>query len=392
MELLSIAAQETRQFSSRRRRCAACFWFLWANLVFLSACSDGKSGQPVGSEAVPVAVAAVVQKTMPVQVSAIGTVEAYSTVSVKAQAGGELTGVHFKEGQDVKEGDLLFTIDRRPFEVQLRQAEANLARDMAQAKNAEVQAQRYADLVKEGVVAREQYDQIQANADALEAAVRADKAAVENAKLALGYCSIRSPIDGRTGNLLVHQGNVVKANDVALVVINQLTPIYVNFSVPEQSFPEIKKRKAAQALKVEAIIPNEEDRSVQGVLTFVDNTVDRATGTIRLKGTFTNKEKRLWPGQFVDVVLTLTSEPNALVIPSQAVQTGQSGQFVFIVTTDLTAEPRPVVVGRTVGGEAVIQKGLQPGERVVTDGQLRLVPGAKVEVKSALETTQGPRS
>jgi multidrug efflux system membrane fusion protein len=366
-------------------------------------------------EAVPVTVATVVQKNIPVQVRVIGTVEAYSTVSIKAQINGPVTKVYFKEGQDVKKGDLLFTIDPRPFEAALKQAEANLARDtaqvqqaeanlakdMAQAKNAEVEAQRYAELIKKEVVSKEEYDQRRTNADAFQAAIRADQAAVDNAKAAvradqaavdnakiqLGYCSIRSPIDGRTGSILVHEGNLVKANDTpALLVINQMTPIYVAFSVPEQQLSEIKKYTAAGKLDVEAIIPNDEKHPAQGVITFIDNAVDSATGTIRLKGTFANHERRLWPGQFVNVVLTLTTQPNAIVIPSQAVQTGQQGPFVFVVKPDLTVESRPIAVGRTVDGETVIEKGLPAGEKVVTDGQLRLVPGAKVEIKSGLES------
>ncbi len=345
------------------------------------------------NDAVPVIVATVIQKTVPVELRTIGTVEAYSTVSVKAQVSGELTGVHFREGQDVKKGDLLFTIDPRSYDADLKQAEANLARDMAQAEDAELQARRGEKLMQDGIIAKEQYDRVRANADALQAAVRADKAAVENARLRLSYCSIDSPLDGRTGSLVVHQGNLVKANEApALVVINQIQPVYVNFSPPEQYLSEIKKYMAAGKLKVEAIVSENEQHPEQGIVTFMDNAVDRGTGTIRLKGTFANRGKRLWPGQFVNVVLTLATQPHAIVIPSQAIQTGQSGQYVFVVKTDLTAEPRPVTVGRTVGSETVIEKGLQAGEKVVTDGQLRLVPGAKVEVKSALESSQGSRS
>ncbi len=388
----SAGGQKARLFLGGGPLCVGCFGLLSANLVFLSACFSGKSVQPVINEAVPVTVATVIQKAVPVQVRTIGTVEAYSTVSVKAQVTGELTSVHFKEGQDVKKGELLFTIDRRSYEADLMQAEANLARDIAQAQDAEAQAHRSEKLMQEGIIAKEQSDRVRANADALQAAVRADRAAVENARLRLSYCSIFSPLDGRTGSLIVHQGNLVKANEApALVVINQIQPIYVNFSVPEQYLAEIKKYMVAGKLKVEAFLPNDHENPQHGLLTFVDNAVNSATGTIRLKATYANKEKRLWPGQFVDVVLTLTTQPNALVVPSQALQTGQGGQYVFVVKMDLTAEPRPVVVGRTVGGDTVIEQGLQPGERVVTDGQLRLVPGAKVEVKSALESSQGTR-
>ncbi len=333
------------------------------------------------SEGVPVTVATVIQKTVPVQVRAIGTVEAYSTVTVKSQVEGEIERVYFREGQDVERSDLLFTIDSRPFEAKLKQAEASLAKDIAQAKNAQAQADRYTKLFQDGIVSKEQYDQFRTNADALEAAVRADRAAVENAKVELGYCTIRSPIDGRTGSLMVHQGNVVKANDTTLVVINQISPAYVDFSVPEQYLAAIKRYMTTGKLKVEAIIPNDEQHPAQGTLTFVNNAVDSGTGTILLKGTFANSERHLWPGQFVNVVLTLAKRPNAVVVPSQAVQTGQSGQYVFVVKSDHTVDSRPVVLGSSLGGEAVIEKGLQPGETVVTDGQLRLVPRAKVKVQ-----------
>ncbi len=372
-----------------RTREASWLTFILAALAFLSACSQngarGDVAQPSMSLVAPVTVAPVAQKTVPVELRAIGNVEAYSTVSVKSQVEGQLERVYFREGQDVKKVDLLFTIDSRPFEAALRQAEANLARDQAQERNARAQADRSEKLFESGIVSKDQFDQVRTNFDALQAAVRADQAAVENAKIQLGYCSIRSPIEGRTGNLMVHEGNVVKANDTALVVINQINPLYVDFSVPEQFLPEIKKYQARGKLKVEAIMRNEEARPEQGVLTFVNNAVDSATGTILLKGTFPNLEKRLWPGQFVNVVLALTSLPNAVVVPSQAVQTGQQGQYAFVVKPDLTVDLRPVATGETIGGETVIEKGLQPGEKVVTDGQLLLFPGAKVEVKKSSE-------
>lgn len=372
-----------------RTREASWLAFILAALAILSACSQngtrGNVAQPFMSVAAPVTVAPVGQKTVPVTLRAIGNVEAYSTVSVKSQVEGQLERVYFREGQDIKKGDLLFTIDSRPFEAALRQAEANLARDQAQEKNARAQADRSEKLFESGIVSRDQFDQVRTNFDALQAAVRADQAAVENAKIQLGYCSIRSPIEGRTGNLMVHEGNVVKVNDTALVVINQINPLYVDFSVPEQHLPEIKKYQARRKLKVEAIVPNEEAHPEQGVLTFVNNAVDSATGTILLKGTFPNLEKRLWPGQFVDVKLALTLLPNAVVVPSQAVQTGQQGLYAFVVKPDMTVDLRPVVAGETIGDETVIEKGLQPGEKVVTDGQLLLRPGAKVEVRKGSE-------
>jgi multidrug efflux system membrane fusion protein len=352
-------------------------------IVSLTGCSpkNTESQAVTPNIAVPVVVAAVVQKTVPVEIRAIGNVEAYSAVSAKPQVAGEVEQAYFKEGQDVKKGDLLFTLDSRPYQAALHQLEANLARDLAQLENARAQAERYTRLFQEGIVSKEQYDSFRTNADALAAAVLADKATIERAKIDLDYCAIRSPMDGRTGSLLVHPGNIVKANETILVVINQITPIYVSFSVPEQDLAEIKQRMAAGSLPVEALIPDGELHPVPGTLTFVDNAVDNTTGTIRLKGTYANTEGRLWPGQFVNVVLKLTSRPNAIVVPSQAVQTGQSGPYVFVVKPDLTAESRPVTAGSTVGGETVIEKGLQPGETVVTDGQLRLAPGTKVEVK-----------
>jgi multidrug efflux system membrane fusion protein len=354
--------------------------------VFSSACSKEKSGKPT-SAPLPVTVGTTIQKTVPVQLRAIGNVQAYSTVSVKSKVGGELVRVHFTEGQDVKKGELLFTIDPRPYEAALKQAEANLERDLARAKNAQEDARRYEFLIQKGVVARQQYEKFRTDADALEATVLADRAAVENAKIQLGYCSIYSPIEGRTGSVIVQQGNLIKAEDINLVVINQVIPIDVAFSVPEQFLPEIKKYMASGKIQVEALIPMNEERVERGVVTFIDNAVDISTGTIRLKGTFANREKRLWPGQFVNVVLTLTTEPNAIVVPSQAIQTGQEGQYVFVVKQDLTVESRPVVAGRTVNGETVVQKGLRADEKVVTDGQLRLYPGAKVEINTSDSAT-----
>jgi len=378
--------------------------------VFFTACSDEKSKKPVSVPS-PVTVSMVAQKTVPVQLRAIGNVQAYSTVTVKSKVGGELVGVHFKEGQDVKTGDLLFTIDPRPFDsalkgaearlesdvAQLQQTKANLERDLARAKNAQEDTRRYEFLIQKGVVARQLYEKVRMDADVLEAtvradqatienaeaAVRADRAAVENVKIQLGYCSIRSPIDGRTGSLIVKQGNIIKADDISLVVINQIVPIEVAFSIPEQKLPEIKKYIASGKIQVEVSVPANGEQFEKGFITFIDNAVDTSTGMIRLKGTFANKERKLWPGQFVNLVLTLTTEPNVIVVPSQAVQTGQEGQYVFVVKSDLTVESRPVVVGRTVDGDAVIQKGLQTEEKVVTDGQLRLYPGAKVEIKNS---------
>jgi multidrug efflux system membrane fusion protein len=357
--------------------------------VFSSGCSNEKS-KNIGSAPIPVIVSTAIQKTVPVQLRAIGNVEAYSTVTVKSKVGGELLRVHFTEGQDVKKGDLLFTIDPRSYEAALKQAEANLQRDLAKAKSASEDARRYESLIQRQVVSPQQYEKVRSDADALEATVLADRAAVENAKIQLDYCSIRSPIDGRTGSLIVKQGNIIKAEDVNLVVINQIIPINVAFSIPEQFLSEIKKYTVSGKLRVEALVPMNEEKPEKGVITFIDNAVDSQTGTIRLKGTFANRDRKLWPGQFVNVVLTLTIEPNAIMVLTQAIQTGQEGQYVFVVKPDLTVESRPVVAGQTIDTDTVIQKGLQAGEKVVTDGQLRLYPGARVEIKTSdsANTTQ----
>lgn len=344
--------------------------------ALLTACGKTKAGPPVDTAA-PVVVAAAMQRDIPVEVKAVGTVEAYSNVQVKSMIAGEITKEGFKEGQDVRRGDLLFVIDPRPYQAALAQAQGNLARDLAQEANARAQATRYAALFKEGVVSREQYDQITTAADALKQAVEADRAAVETAKVNLTYTTIHSPIDGRTGNLMVHRGNVVKANDIPILSINQVQPIYVTFAVPEMYLPEIKKYQAGRKLAVMVRVPNE-PKPAEGMLTFIDNTVDPATGTIKLKATFTNHDRRLWPGQFADVSLTLSTDKNAVLIPSAAVQTGQNGQYVFVVRPDNTAELRNVTVSRVVGSDSVITSGVRAGEQVVTDGQVRLTPGKKV--------------
>ncbi len=349
--------------------------------LLLSGCGEKK--QQAVAPRVPVTVADVVQKTVPVQVRVIGNVEAYSSVGIKPQITGEIVGVHFSEGQDVKKGQLLFTFDPRPFEADLLRAQANLAQDEAKLKNAEVEAQRYTRLVEAGVVAKEQAEQIQTNHEAMVATVKADRAQVEYSRVQLIYTKIYSPMDGRTGNLMLHLGTVVKANpDNPIITINQINPIYVTFSVPQQALPDIKQHMAKGKLKVTATIQGQEDRPETGTLTFVDNNVDLNTGTIKLKGTFANAGRRLWPGQYVNVALTLSEQPNAVVVPTQAIQTGQSGSYVFVVKPDLTAESRPVKVDRNFDNQAVIESGLTAGEKVVTDGQIRLVPGAKVEIKN----------
>jgi multidrug efflux system membrane fusion protein len=295
--------------------------------------------------------------------------------------GGPVVRVAFREGQDVKEGDLLFEIDRRPFDVALQVSLANLERDRARAREADENAKRYEELVKKDYVTKEQASQITSNAEALRAIVKADEGDVANARLNLSYCAITAPASGRTGSLLVNVGNLVKGNDdKPLVVINQIEPIFVTFALPEAALADVKRRAAAGRLPVLAT-PNVSSVTSTGELTFIDNTVDATTGTINLKATFPNKDHALWPGQFANVSLQLASEPGALVVPTEAVQTGQIGTFVFVVGTDDTVAMRPVSVRRAYRQWSILEKGVAAGERVVTDGQLRLAPGAKVTIK-----------
>jgi membrane fusion protein, multidrug efflux system len=350
---------------------------------------DRAGGQPRGGsgggrsrDTIPVLVATAMKKSVPVQLRAVGNVEPYTTVAIKSQVTGVLMQAHFKEGQDVKKGQQLFTIDPRPFEAALRQAEANMQRDNAQLKNLREQVRRYAELVEKQYVSREQYDLIKTNADAAEAVVEADKAAVENAKVQLSYCYIYSPVNGRVGSLLVNEGNLVRVNDAApLVIINQVNPINVTFSVPEQHLSDLTRHMSGGTLRVDASFQSDDGRPEQGKLEFVDNAVDRSTGTIKLKAVFANNERRLWPGQFVNVALTLTTEPNAVVVPSEAIQVGPEGQHVFVVQPDKRVEVRPVTMGTTSGGEAVITKGLAAGEQIVREGQFLLGPDSRIEIK-----------
>ncbi len=376
------------------------FWMLQGCANKAAPAAPPKKGE--GGGAVPVAVTKVIQKDVPIETQVVGNVEAYVTVSVKAQVSGELTQVFFQEGDFVKKGDPLFAIDQRIYQSELKQAqsnlskdiaqlglsEANLIRDKAQETFAQEEAARYADMLAKGLVSKEQAEQYRTNAEAVSAAVRADQAAiesaraaeeatqatVENAGLMLGYTKIASPLDGRTGNVSVKQGNIVSANSTELVTITQIQPTYVTFSIPETQLPTIKRGQV--------VIASPQDDASQteaGELTFIDNTVDETTGTIRLKGTFPNADRKLWPGEFVRVTLRLSTQPNALVVPNQAVQTGQDGSYVFVVKSDRTVESRPVVTGARVDQDLVIEKGLQAGEVVVTEGQLRLAPGSRVQ-------------
>jgi multidrug efflux system membrane fusion protein len=336
-----------------------------------------------------VTVAAVTARTVPVEIRAVGHVEPSERVEVRARVGGQLERVGFAEGDRVAAGQILFEVDPRPYQTALAEAEARLERDRALVEKAEQDVARYADLARDEYVSREQLDQARANAAALRATVNAEAAAVETARLELSYCTIAAPISGRTGDLLVHAGNLVKANDAPLVVIHRVEPCRVSFAVPEGELAVIRDRHRAGRLGVAAMVRDNGMTAVEGELSFVDNQVDEATGTIRLKAAFANRDGRLWPGQFVDVVLTLGEEEGALTVPSQAVQTGQGGLYLFVVRDDQTVESRPVTVGRVHDGDTVVTGGVAAGEVVVTDGQLRLVPGVRVTVK---ETGTGTRS
>jgi multidrug efflux system membrane fusion protein len=344
-----------------------------------------------------------------VEINAVGNVEAFSTIVVRARIEGQLMKVHFREGDNVKKGDRLFLIDPRPYDEAIRQAEANLARDqallrqaeanlqrdMAQEKYARAQAARYQQLFVEGVIAKQQADQFLTDADVKAEAVKADRAAIEsarsavradmaaldNARLQRSYCEIFAPVDGRAGELKIKEGNLVKTTDAELVTLNQIHPVFVTFSVPEKELRIIRKYMQSGSLKVLASPPGSTDSSEVGRLSFIDNQVDQTTGTVKLKGTFPNAGTKLWPGEFVNVRLRLTEQPNASVVPSQAVQTGQTGDYVYVLRPDATVEARPVVSGIKVGELVVIEHGLKPGEKVVKEGQLRLAPGMRVTIK-----------
>ncbi|HEX7329117.1 MAG TPA: efflux RND transporter periplasmic adaptor subunit [Casimicrobiaceae bacterium] len=354
--------------------------------------SGSRAAVPKEAAAVPVTVATVARHDIPVRLYAIGNVEPYTTVSVKARVDGQIVAVRFVEGDEVHQGAVLFEIDRRPFEAQLAQAQANLVKDRAVLDHAAEQEKRYKDLLAQKFISPDAYGQVKANAESAAAQVRADQAAIEGVKLQLSYCTIRAPITGYAGKIMIQRGNLVKANDTnALVVINQVRPIYASFSIPEQNLDAVRRYLADGELAVTASVPNSGSAAVAnqagapvtGKLTFIDNTTDVSTGTIKLKAEFPNTGKELWPGQFVNVVLTLTQEKNAIVMPSTAVQNGPDGQYVFVVGADGHAALRKVKIERTESGDAVVASGLAPGERVVTAGQLRLAPGVAVTIDSA---------
>jgi len=376
-----------------------------------AATGSGRAGRGAGAP-VPVVTARAEQKPVPVTVPAVGTVEAESSVQIRSQVTGQLTAVHFTEGREVQQGDPLFSLDPRPFQVALLQAQAVLERDIATLKNAQAQQSRADSLFQKGLLARDQYESLRASAAALTATVEADKAAVETARLNLKYTEITAPISGRTGALGAHVGDLVRANDSnSLVVINQLSPIYVAFSVPGRFLPDVRRYQALKPLAVIATLPRalgpearsapgaagtgtdpgpaEQPATARGVLIFIDNAVDATTGTIKLKGAFPNSDGQLWPGAFVQVKLDLTIQADAVVVPYTAVQASQDGQFVYVVKPDRTVEMRPVKAERQQGDDVVIAAGLSPGEEVVTDGQLRLIPGARVSEPGSAEGRRG---
>ncbi len=346
----------------------------------LRAKERGAAAQPA---AVPVSVAAVEQRTMPVRLAAIGNVDPFNTVAVKARVDGQIVAVNFREGQAVRKDEVLFRLDSRPFEAALHQAEANLARDRANRDHADMQERRYEELLRKNFVSKDAYAQYRTNAETAAASLKASEAAVETARLNLQYCTIRSPIDGYVGRIMLQLGNMVKANDTnPLVVINQVRPVYVTFAVPEQRLAEIRRYMARGPLEVVVTTPDARHAPLDtGRLVFIDNAVDPSTGTIKLRAQFDNRDLALWPGQFVNVSLKLYDQADALVVPSLALQTGPQGEFVYVLRPDATAEVRKVTIARTEGDLAVVAEGLAKGEKVITRGQLRLAPGVKVIVR-----------
>lgn len=355
--------------------------------VLIVGCGQQNTAQAGGPPPAPVVAGKVEQHDIPLQVTAIGNVESFQMVQIRSQVNGQIVGVHFKEGQDVTKGQLLFTLDKRPFQAALDQAIGNLKRDQAQAANAEVQARRYAELQQQGVVAREQADQVIAQAKSNASIVVADEAAVEAARVQLQYTEIRAPIDGRAGALMMNLGNLVKANDTPfLVQLNQIVPIYVTFTVPEASLAQVRQYMSGADLKVLAYPKGQQANASEGALTFIDNGVDPTTGTVKLKGTMQNRDRRLWPGEFVDVNLNLSVQKNAIIVPTKAVQTGQQGDYVYVIKPDNTAEARPVKTAGNYKDLTLIAQGVSAGETVVVDGQLKVVPNGKVAIQSTVPT------
>jgi multidrug efflux system membrane fusion protein len=342
--------------------------------------SNVAARQPQETAPLVVSVADAVLKPVPIEITTIGTVNVIASVAVKSRIDGEITDVHIRDGQAVKKGDLLFSIDSRSIRTELTQAEANLARDQALLENARRNVTRLSKLASKDYVAKQSMDEAATNAQSLEASVRGDEAAVEAARVQLTYTEIRAPMDARAGTVQLPRGNLVRANDSnPLVVLNQMQPIYVAFSVPQSDLPTIRAAQAKGPLPVGVAVPGDSGPPLQGEVAFIDNAVDESTGTIQLKAIFENAEERLWPGQYVTVTLTTGIDATALVVPDQALQRGQDGTHVFVVREDSTVDLRDVRVARSRKGEAVIIEGLSPGDRVVVEGQLRLTPGARVD-------------
>jgi multidrug efflux system membrane fusion protein len=365
--------------------------------LFATACNRGRAQTGAGSERppAPVVVATSEQRDIPIQVSAIGNVEAFQTVQIRSQVNGQIEQILFKEGEDVRKGQLLVRLDRRPFQADLEKAIGQQKHDQAQAENSRLQADRYSALEKQGVASHEQADQVRTQAKADSSAVEADKAAVDAARVQLQYTDIFAPIDARTGALLMNVGNLIKANDTPyLVQLNQVSPIYVTFSVPESVLDQVRRYSSTRRLAVFAYPKGQTTNPAEGYLSFIDNGVDTTTGTVKLKATFANKDRRLWPGQFVDTVLQLSVQKNAIVVQTRAVQTGQQGEYVYVVTPESTAESRPVKTAGTFQDLTVVSTGLQAGERVIVGGHLRVAPNAKVIVQGEKSGTQagGPPS
>lgn len=379
-----VAGRGTRLWRALEAAALACA------IAALAGCGDKAAVDPAGMPPAPVLVAKTVRRTVPLQIREIGTVEAFASIGIKARVEGNLVAIHFTEGDYVRKGQPLFTIDPRPYAAALRQAEANLARDQANSTQALADERRYAFLLKKGVGSQQQFDQAYANAASLVATMAADRAEVESARLNLQYTDIRSPIDGHTGRLQNHVGDLIKADaDTPMVTIDQVQPIYVDFSIPEHDLAEVRAAQATRQLEVDAQIPGAQSASSHGLLAFIDNSVDKTTGTIALKALFTNENRRLWPGQFINATLTLRRIPNAVLVPTQALQTGPHGVFVYVIGPDLKAVQRPVTAGPAIGDETVIERGLEGGETVVIDGQIRLMPGAHVRIRKSLDA-RGP--
>ena len=357
--------------------------------VALGCGNKGQNSASIGRPPAPVIVASVEQRDIPLQITGIGNVEAYQTVQIRSQVNGQIEKIFFKEGNDVRQGQKLFELDKRPFEADLEKAIAQTKHDEATAENSRIQRERYTGLEKEGIVSHEQAGQFSAQAQADASAVEADKAAAQAARVQLQYTDILSPIDARAGALMINLGNLVKANDTPyLVQLNQITPIYVTFFVPESNLARVRERFSAGQLKVFAYPKGQTETPAVGRLTFIDNGVDTTTGMFKLKGTFENVDRKLWPGQFVDVALELSTEKNAILVPTPAIQTGQQGEYVYVVSSDNIAELRPVKTRGVFQNMTVIADGLNPGERVIVNGHLRVVPKGKVVVQQTMPAAQ----